>query len=198
MVVKPWNPEMEINTAEIKSLTIWVQFHGLDVKYWGMESLSKIGSLFGIPIKTDRYTKERTLLHYARVLIDIPLANDFPKYVEFTNDKDVLIRQSMVYEWKPFKCCHCMMFGHQEDGCRRKHRIRQEWRPIQSTVPSNKPIPSTSQAPDEEGFVNVTRRNTVSHLQSTEPVATPTVNHFSVLLNMENNPSAQIQAPTHG
>ncbi|KAJ8428194.1 hypothetical protein Cgig2_031471 [Carnegiea gigantea] len=179
MVVKPWNPEMEIYTAEIKSLPIWVQFHGLDVKYWGMKSLSKIRSLLGIPIKTDRYTNERTLLRYSRVLIDILLADDFPEYVEFANDKDVLIRQSVVYEWKSFKCSHCMMFGHQEDGCRRKHRIRQEWRPIQSTVPSNQPIPSTLQAPDEEGFVNVTRRNTVSQLQSTEPVATPTVNHFS-------------------
>jgi len=32
-MVKPWNPEMEINTADIQSLPIWVQMPGLDIKY---------------------------------------------------------------------------------------------------------------------------------------------------------------------
>ncbi|KAJ8429250.1 LOW QUALITY PROTEIN: hypothetical protein Cgig2_026286 [Carnegiea gigantea] len=34
---------MEINTEEIESLPIWVQLYGLDIKYWGVASLSKIG-----------------------------------------------------------------------------------------------------------------------------------------------------------
>ncbi|KAJ8420501.1 hypothetical protein Cgig2_019205 [Carnegiea gigantea] len=41
-VVKPWNPEMQINTEAITLLPFWVQLPELDIKYWGMESLSKI------------------------------------------------------------------------------------------------------------------------------------------------------------
>ncbi|KAJ8421553.1 hypothetical protein Cgig2_004598 [Carnegiea gigantea] len=34
-------------------------FLELDIKYWGLDSLSKIGSILGILIKTDKYTKEK-------------------------------------------------------------------------------------------------------------------------------------------
>lgn len=61
-IVKGWNPEMDLHTEDIKSLPLWIQFPNLDVKYWGVTSLSKIGSLLGIPIKTDRYTRERSMI----------------------------------------------------------------------------------------------------------------------------------------
>lgn len=36
----------------------------------------------------------------------------------------------MVYEWKPTKCTHCGMFGHQEAECKKKAKISstQVWR----------------------------------------------------------------------
>jgi len=33
LLVKPWNPEMDINIVSITSLTIWVRFMDLDIKY---------------------------------------------------------------------------------------------------------------------------------------------------------------------
>ncbi|KAJ8435301.1 LOW QUALITY PROTEIN: hypothetical protein Cgig2_026393 [Carnegiea gigantea] len=73
VVVKGWNPQMDLQTENIKSLTIWVQLLELDIKFWGNESLSKIGSILGIPLKTDRYTKEEMMTKYTRMLIDMPL-----------------------------------------------------------------------------------------------------------------------------
>ena len=69
---------MDLNTEAIKSLPLWVQFPNLDVNYWGLESLSKIGSILGIPIKTDRYTKEKSMIKYARLMIEISLEGHFP------------------------------------------------------------------------------------------------------------------------
>ena len=60
--------------------------------YWGTSSLSKIASSLGIPLKTDKYTKDKSMLKFARVLIDIPLGGDFPAHVDFVNDKGVLVR----------------------------------------------------------------------------------------------------------
>ena len=73
---------MDMHTEDIKSLPFWVQFPDLDVNYWGVTSLSKISSLIGIPIKTDRFTRERSMIRYARLLIDVPLNSPFPDYIE--------------------------------------------------------------------------------------------------------------------
>ena len=48
-IVKPWTPEMDINVESIISLPIWIQLPELDIKYWGIQSLSKIGSVLGFP-----------------------------------------------------------------------------------------------------------------------------------------------------
>jgi len=77
----------------------------------------------GIPIKTDKYTKEKTLLKYARLLIDISLDYAFLEYIEFVNDHDVLVRQKVKYKWKPTKCGHCRMFGIQKMSAGRKPRL---------------------------------------------------------------------------
>ncbi|KAJ8446749.1 hypothetical protein Cgig2_002704 [Carnegiea gigantea] len=41
-VVKAWNPEISINNEALSSVLIWVQFPDLDIKYWGLDSVSKI------------------------------------------------------------------------------------------------------------------------------------------------------------
>ncbi|KAJ8419834.1 hypothetical protein Cgig2_030511 [Carnegiea gigantea] len=88
------------------------RFPELDIKYWGLQSLSKLGSMLGIPLKTDKFTKEKSMLKYARLLVEMPLDGSFPDYIEFANENNVLIRQ-------PLKCCHCKMFGHTVEHCRR-------------------------------------------------------------------------------
>ncbi|KAJ8427203.1 hypothetical protein Cgig2_004362 [Carnegiea gigantea] len=81
-----------VDTNTISSLPIWVQFPELDVKYWGADSLSKLGSIFGIPLKSDKQTMKKTYLNYARHLIDISLDNPFPDYVDFISDRGIVTR----------------------------------------------------------------------------------------------------------
>jgi len=37
-------------------------------------------------------------------------------------------------EWKPIKCAHFQMFGHEELNCRKKENVRKVWR---VKVPTN-------------------------------------------------------------
>ena len=129
-IVKAWNPNMDLCTEKIESLPIWIQLPDLDLKCWGTTSLSKICSSLGIPLKTDRYTKDRTMIRYARVLVDMKLDGPFPDCLDFFNENEVLVRQGVKYEWMPTKCQCCNMFGHNEEQCRKKPGIRQEWRPV--------------------------------------------------------------------
>ncbi|KAJ8423394.1 hypothetical protein Cgig2_029229 [Carnegiea gigantea] len=117
-LVKGCNPKIDMHTKEIEFLPLWVQFLDLDVKYWGADSLN-------------RFTKERSMIRYARLLIDVPLDSTFPEFIEFFNDNELLIRQQVVYEWKPVKCSHCYMFGHEEPVCKNKNMVRKEWRKVQ-------------------------------------------------------------------
>ena len=94
-IMKAWNPKMDMNIDAIVSLPRWIQLHELDIKSWGMQSLSKIGSILGISLKIDKYTKEKSMLKYARLLVEMPLERHFPKYIQFANEKDVIIIQKV-------------------------------------------------------------------------------------------------------
>ncbi|KAJ8423454.1 hypothetical protein Cgig2_012911 [Carnegiea gigantea] len=100
------------------------------IKYWGLDSLSKLGSMLGVLIKTDRVTKEKTALSYAHMLIEMKLNETFPEYSDFINDWDVVMRQSVKYEWKPIKCDYYQMLGHEDTKCGRKNKIRKELRVV--------------------------------------------------------------------
>ena len=80
-IVKCWNPEMELQAESSKALPLWVRFPDLDIKHLGLESLSKLGSMLGIPLKTDQYTKEKSRLSYARLMIEVPIEGPFPEYI---------------------------------------------------------------------------------------------------------------------
>ncbi|KAJ8420679.1 hypothetical protein Cgig2_024212 [Carnegiea gigantea] len=46
--------------------------------------------------------------------------------MKFANERDVIIRQRIVYEWRPTKCTHCKMFGHTHEECKKKRAIPHE------------------------------------------------------------------------
>ncbi|KAJ8419449.1 hypothetical protein Cgig2_023655 [Carnegiea gigantea] len=170
-IVKGWKPDMDINAESIQSLPLWVQFPELDIKYWGLDSLSKLGSLIGIPLKTDHYTREKTMIKYARLLIEVPMAGPFPDFIEFFNEHGELIRQSIKFEWKPSKCNHCRMYGHLEEECRKKHNQRKEWRRVQVT-PQEAPKETTQSVPtaaEDGNYIAVTRKAAAKQSTYTAP-----------------------------
>ncbi|KAJ8419299.1 hypothetical protein Cgig2_027981 [Carnegiea gigantea] len=91
-LVKGWNPEMDLKTKEIKSLPIWIQLPNLDAKFWGSKGLSKIRSILGIPLKTNKYKRDKSMIKYTRLLIDISLDGQLPDYIEFFNEHETLAR----------------------------------------------------------------------------------------------------------
>ena len=101
--------------------------------------MSKLGSVLGIPIKTDKYTKDKTFLKYARILREIQPEDNFPEYIEFVNEYNVVVKQRVDYEWKPTKCDFYKMYGHTRDDCRKKSQLRTEWRQVIRQEPQELP-----------------------------------------------------------
>ena len=83
---------MEMNMEVIQSIPLWVQFPELDIRCWGNNSLSKLGSIIGVPIMTNKYTKNKEYLHYDRMLMDVAMEGPFPDTIDFINDYGVLVK----------------------------------------------------------------------------------------------------------
>jgi len=157
--------------------------------------------MLGIPIKTDKYTKDKTFLKYARILIEIQLEDNFLECIEFVNEHNVVVRQKVEYEWKPIKCDFCKMYGHMKDDCRKKPKPRTEWRQVarqepQEVAPSHPHI-------DKEGFITVRKKamtTTTGNMNLPPPAAvsqaptTPVHNTFEILDEPE---AAGVSAERH-
>ena len=63
-----------------------------------LDGLSKISSLVGIPTKTDVQRREKSMLSYAKPLVKMDLAAEFPEFVDFINEKGLVIEQKVKYE----------------------------------------------------------------------------------------------------
>lgn len=74
MIVQGWRPDIKWNKQKVKRIPIWVEFHGLDFKYWGEKSMSKIVGAIRKYLKSNREN-----LMYGRVLIEVEIDQFFPK-----------------------------------------------------------------------------------------------------------------------
>jgi len=57
-----------------------------------MQSVSKIGSMLGYPLKTDKYTKDKSMLKYARLMVEMSLEGQLLEHIEFANEKGILLK----------------------------------------------------------------------------------------------------------
>ncbi|KAJ8423908.1 hypothetical protein Cgig2_003671 [Carnegiea gigantea] len=187
-IVKVWDAKMNINTEDITSLPILVQFPDLDIKYWSMDILNKLESVLGIPIKTDKHTKERSMIQYACMLIDIPLTGDFPEFIEFINEVDLVVRQPVKYEWKPTKCEHRQMFGHTLQNCRKRNKTKMVWREVaKGNATSSDAAHHNPLSPGyQEDFIKVSEKHIARsprRIDAEEQALTQ--NHFQALIKQE-------------
>ncbi|XP_048494347.1 uncharacterized protein LOC104906959 [Beta vulgaris subsp. vulgaris] len=143
VIVKLWDPNMEINKADVDVVPIWVKLPGLHFKYWGEKSLFKIVRQIGKAVKMDATTKSKDRLNYARVMIEVGIQGQLPENIQFYNEHGVLVTQTVEYEWRPVQCGKCKGYGHETDKCK-KLEGNKRWvkKPIQVT--------------DQEGFIKIT------------------------------------------
>jgi len=88
------------------------------------------------------------------------LEGQFPEYIEFANEKGVLLRQKVIYEWPP-NCAQCKMFEHTQEQCRKQDNHRREWRlkaPVLSPY-QNQPL-KDAEPREEDGYQLVTKYTT--------------------------------------
>ncbi|XP_074271324.1 uncharacterized protein LOC141595259 [Silene latifolia] len=181
LIVKEGVKDMEMKKDDVSSVPAWIRLHNLPLKFWG-KGLPKIASLVGNYVKSDVATEERTRLGYARVMVQMEVDQKLPGNIEFKDEKEVVNKVVVEYEWKPIRCTKCKGMGHDKEQCKRgevkKHEnqgVKKVWRPVVNK-PAVEPVARTVvvqpvQSPvipviREEGrFITPTKRLVKMHRQ---------------------------------
>ncbi|XP_074300434.1 uncharacterized protein LOC141631696 [Silene latifolia] len=120
-IIRDWQPDVKCVKDKPDLVRIWVRLYNLDLKFWG-KALPKIVSMIGTPINPDRATEKKEYLEYARFMVEVKMGHNLPDMIEFIDDKDVIQKQAVSYEWKPLVCSQCTGIGHDAAMCRKRAR----------------------------------------------------------------------------
>ncbi|XP_074298893.1 uncharacterized protein LOC141629864 [Silene latifolia] len=132
VIVKEWTPETLLVKHDVTRVPIWMKIFGLDVKYWGLESLKKLCGTVGTFIKCDSATAHRDFLGFARIMIEVDIGQNFPTMISFNDEHGVTQSVRVVYDWLPLVCTSCKGMGHLAENCRKenpKPGVKKAWRP---------------------------------------------------------------------
>ncbi|KAK2388533.1 hypothetical protein QL285_062210 [Trifolium repens] len=118
-----WTTDFNPGVQQQTSAQVWIRIFGLSQEYWRQNILFAVASSIGIPICTDSFTNkpmlERTFGHYARVLVDVDLAQELV-YKILVERKGFAFFVDVKYENLPPYCDHCKIIGHRFDNCKRR------------------------------------------------------------------------------
>ena len=103
--------------VDISSVPIWIQLPGLPLDCWNARALSKIVSKVGKPITTDKMTRTKERLSFARVLVEVDVSSEVVTDVEIRLPTGDVYHQLVISEFTPKFCSRCKSFGHVVDSC---------------------------------------------------------------------------------
>ncbi|XP_056685683.1 uncharacterized protein [Spinacia oleracea] len=112
VIVKPWSPEFNFQAEVLRVVPIWVRFPNLPLNCWGPGSLSRIGSLLGVPLFADECTTCQQRISFARILIEIDVTKSLPRNFMLKDPTGKTFKQQVDYDWLPPFCPTCKMIGH--------------------------------------------------------------------------------------
>ncbi|XP_010666883.1 uncharacterized protein LOC104884000 [Beta vulgaris subsp. vulgaris] len=167
LIMKLWDPDMDVDKNMVKMVPIWVKFPGLPFKYWGEKSLFKIVGQMGKVIRMDEATKARERLSYARVMVEVSVQDKLPEIIHFCNEHGRVVDQQVEYEWKPVQCGKCSGFGHDTENCR-KNEGKKIW--VKKAIV------------DQDGFTMVQKQKAATVVSTSD---IPVHNTFMVLNDQE-------------
>ncbi|XP_062094228.1 uncharacterized protein LOC133800288 [Humulus lupulus] len=117
VILRPWTTDID-SLKSIKSILVWIRLPDLSLQYWGTNCLSALVSTIGKPIMIDKITKDRSMIKFAQILVDMEISESLPKYISYINERGQVVDQLIDYEWLPTKCSQCKKLGHTDFSCK--------------------------------------------------------------------------------
>ncbi|XP_062076261.1 uncharacterized protein LOC133780897 [Humulus lupulus] len=134
VIIRPWSSDLSA-IRMICSVPFWIWLQDLGLQYWGSKCLSALVSTIVKPIKVDKFTRERSRVQFARIMVEMDITDNPPRKIQYLNEHGQLIEQGVEYEWLPEKCKTCASFGHSMVDCRKEQKVQG----IKKDTPSKNP-----------------------------------------------------------
>lgn len=130
MIVKQWTSNFDFHQEILKVVPVWVKFPNLPLNCWSDNSLSRIGSVLGVPIYADECTIKMLRVSFARILVEINVTKPIVNEIMVEDPSGKKFAQRVIYNWLPAFCNKCPKIGH---NCEVKRKIQSK--PVQKWVP---------------------------------------------------------------
>ncbi|XP_071733554.1 uncharacterized protein [Rutidosis leptorrhynchoides] len=180
MFLKRWEPGMYLDRVEPIVLPLWVALIDLPFDLWNGKCISNIVSQIGKPIAMDKVTKERCIRQtgqagYARVLVDINANEEIPDYIKAIYPSEngypgKMIKIKLGYQWKPVRCSHCKVFGHDYGTCRSRPLTEEEIEIKRKKEEEDRLKEERSREKADEGWQTMGRKNKVIKSVDGKPI----------------------------
>ncbi|XP_062080424.1 uncharacterized protein LOC133785186 [Humulus lupulus] len=121
VIIRPWSSDLSAFRM-IRSVPLWIQLQDLGLQYWGIKCLSALVSTLGKPIMVDKFTRERSRVQFARIMVEMEINDNPPRTIQFLNEHGQLLEQGVEYEWLPKKCKTYAGYGHTMADCRKEQK----------------------------------------------------------------------------
>ncbi|XP_062093792.1 uncharacterized protein LOC133799818 [Humulus lupulus] len=129
----------------------------------------------------DKITKDRSMIKFARILVEMEIVDTLPKYISYFNEKGQIMEQLINYEWMPTKCTNCKKLGHSVTSCKYvpeavwrqkelKHKEEKHVSPNAEKSEAEKPVHPNAEKPKAEKPVSPNAPGSVHQLNSTQLV----------------------------
>ncbi|VFQ60257.1 unnamed protein product [Cuscuta campestris] len=131
-----WVSGKAIDTTKLIDIPIWIQFPILQMKYWSLSGLSKLGSLIGKPIKRDKATATKAKWNFARIQVEVQVHQSFPDKIQFVDEDERKEREGSEGTKRGVRG----KFGSQNRGKKREKLLKVENRKTQlkkTSFPNN-------------------------------------------------------------
>ncbi|XP_062098929.1 uncharacterized protein LOC133804790 [Humulus lupulus] len=141
VLLRPWSTDLD-KMRLVKYVPVWIRLPDLGLQYWGLKSSSALISTIGKPMMMDKVTKDKSMVKFARVLVDVEISDHIPQCINFINELSQLMEQAIEYEWLPTRCSCCKNLGHTATSC--KYTQEAVWKPKQKVADPNNGEPGGS------------------------------------------------------
>ncbi|KAF6139052.1 hypothetical protein GIB67_010778 [Kingdonia uniflora] len=115
--LSPWSPFFDPEKQKNTHTLVWVKFPGLGVEFWEVDTLMALRRTLGTPIQIDRSSETMDFGYFAKVLVDIDLAEPIPSKI-MVEVEDGDFWQRVELGATPKFCRHCKIIGHTFVECR--------------------------------------------------------------------------------
>ncbi|KAK1326416.1 hypothetical protein QJS10_CPA01g01883 [Acorus calamus] len=116
-ILRKWSPEVRMEQERLSSIPIWIRLPNLPLHLWEEDCLSRIGSIFGIPLYADSATLRCSRASYARICVEVQASTTLPDSILVEVSPGLRESFKVDYDWKPTACKFCQTFGHDEACC---------------------------------------------------------------------------------